>query len=256
METSTWKPEFRRSSTCNVAILSFFVGLISMGALASMVLWIMPIVSIIFSLIALRSIQRADVPPIGKSLVIFSLALSFLVGFWAPTRHFTRMSRFASMGRQYSQKWFDLVLKDKNFERAHGLTKAYGERMLQSTGGAGMVGMSAKQKKQQNALASKDGKDEMYAADKYFSKHPLSTLVRYANDGKLEFVKTDNISYVKQFNAHVVSQLYRFTYEEKGQKRIVNVSIILQREKFDDIGRARWHIKDVKDADTDRSAIN
>ena len=132
--------EYRPISS--LAIVSFLIGLTSLGALASMVLWILPVIAIAFSLIVLASINRPDVKPIGKSLAVFSLWLAVLVAFWAPTRHFSRMWKLSAMARSYTQEWLDLIVVNENLDRAHALTKTYGEKMLDASGSAGMGGVS------------------------------------------------------------------------------------------------------------------
>jgi len=235
------------------SILAFFLSLASMGALASMVLWILPVVAIVFCLLTLRSTRRSEIVPVGRSMAVLGLAVAVLVACWAPTRHVSRLWALSSQGREFCEQWLHIVLVEKNLDRAHGLTMAYGDRMLELRGSPGPGGATKKKKKKKKTPNPSGGVG--YSVEKLFSKHPLRPLKDYADNGTIEYVGTEKVTLRKRWNGQKIKLKYKFSYTAKGEPVVVNLAIVVQREVFAELRRARWHIQDVLDADTKRSAM-
>lgn len=110
--------EYRELS--RLAIAGLVLGLFSIGAIFTPVLWIVPVVAIALNLVAYYQIVRSEVLT-GRLLSLIGLSLA---GLWlglAVTQSVTQNRLLMSSSREMAQGWLEVLL-DKQIMPAHQLT--------------------------------------------------------------------------------------------------------------------------------------
>jgi hypothetical protein len=115
MAESEELPQYRRPSAA--AIAGFLVGLASPLALIHPMLWVVPVVAAIVSLVGVRATRRAapggkadlDPPLTGRLFAVLGLALAVLFAGWAPARYFSRREALIRQSREFAEHYFETV---------------------------------------------------------------------------------------------------------------------------------------------------
>ena len=103
----------------SLAVLTLVLGILSCLALFRTMFWIVPLVTLILGVIALR-LLAANPEKIGRKAAIWGMALALLFGAWAPSRYFSRQWWLAGQARTYADAWMELV-QQKKLKEAHQL---------------------------------------------------------------------------------------------------------------------------------------
>jgi len=110
-----------------LAITAFVVSFVSLLALAHSLMWVLPIVSLAVSLIALVRLTRPAAQEGGKTLAILGLLLTLLIIGYIPARTISRQQEISRQGREYAREWLQMVLNGK-LKEAHQLSLRSHER--------------------------------------------------------------------------------------------------------------------------------
>ncbi|MHC2068494.1 DUF4190 domain-containing protein [Bremerella sp. T1] len=121
--------EYRELS--RLAIGGMVLGVVSVLAIFTSVLWIIPILAIVLCLVAYYQISKSEVLT-GKGMALIGLALA---GIWlgiGVTQGTVRTSVMMGHSREMAQSWLDLLLQKKTME-AHQLMLRPGGRQSPAT---------------------------------------------------------------------------------------------------------------------------
>jgi len=98
-------PDYRPIS--GLAFVALLAGLASAAALAHPILWCLPLLGLVVSLVALRRLAAAERPMVGRRAAVGGLALSLVFGVAAPTRFFSRQFWLQARAEHVAEQWFD-----------------------------------------------------------------------------------------------------------------------------------------------------
>lgn len=103
--------EYRSVSV--LAILATVLGVLSASALVTPSLLIVPLLGIIFSLLALWRIARSGGQQVGRSLALVGLALSLTIGSGVYVRGVMQKHLLAGEAQEWASEWCQLVMDDE-----------------------------------------------------------------------------------------------------------------------------------------------
>jgi hypothetical protein len=112
-------------------LVSFFLGVISVGALASVSLLVIPVLAVVFGLVALRPAKDRTVRPSGQGLACVGIVLAILFGTWSWGYAQVRESVLVSSGSRFAVDWLN-TLRYGETEFAFELTQPASTRQLGS----------------------------------------------------------------------------------------------------------------------------
>lgn len=98
------------------AVAALVVGLSSPLAVFWSLLWLLPLLGVIVSAVALRNIKRSDGALAGRGLAVAGLALSLVVGSMVISTHYTRRYLLVAQGTPWAVKWCELLLEGRTEE--------------------------------------------------------------------------------------------------------------------------------------------
>jgi hypothetical protein len=163
--------EIEYRSVSALAVVAFALGILSLLALISPVLWIVPVAAVAVALIAIRVIKN-DPQKSGQRLATIGLFVAVCVGIWAVSYHFSREWYLFHKARQFADDWL-AVVQDGNLYEAHQLHLPYVDRF------------EDKDKLAEYYDSLVDVEDSV---TEFFGEKPLDEFVENASRGKVEYV--------------------------------------------------------------------
>lgn len=260
--------EYRRLSL--FAISAFVFGLLSITALAHPILWLLPLLAIIFATIAIVKIQQGG-DLAGRPLAVIGLALALLFGSCSFTWNWAREATLSGQAQSHVKHWFNLLAEGQLLV-AHQLTKAPYERLTPQQSlekyyaGARREWISGAassddhaghnhgdhghgdhdhQKENPAPAASPDGpmmpqqvtpKEEL---EGLYGVEPLQSILAQKGKFDLTFLETVAIG-TAEADATIVDQRYLISYPEAGRTRERTLEVRMQRRIRN--GRAQWNL--------------
>jgi hypothetical protein len=211
----------------SLAVLTLVLGVLSCLALFSRLFWIVPLVTLILGVAALR-LLAANPEKIGRKAAIWGMALALLFGAWAPSRQLSRQWWLAGQARTYADAWMELV-RQKKLREAHQLHGGVGQRVGE--------GVSL---------------DEYYRKDRYaqlnydafFVAEPLKTFSELTGAVQVEFERIEGSE--SSLGSDSVTVRYRVTYDRDGQQQVLPIRVILKRKLDDRTGDYQWFVESVQ----------
>ncbi|WDI44102.1 DUF4190 domain-containing protein [Bremerella sp. P1] len=202
--------EYRELS--RLAIGGMVLGVFSVLAIFTSVLWIVPVLAIILSLVAYYQIQKSDVLT-GKGMALIGMGLAAIWLGIGVTQGGVRDRVMMSTSREMAKSWLDLLLEKKTME-AHQLT-------LRPNG-------------RQSATTSLEGyyqKDDLTKEDlEAFETHDAVKVLRGWAGGPLEakFVRDISSSFYEGVNYG--RHEFQVIDKESG-KPLWDVEVLMKRER-------------------------
>lgn len=120
-QVATYRP------VCGLAIVALLLGLAAPLAILTSLLWFLPLVGLLFSLVALRKIAGSDGTLAGRSLALVGLAVAVASGGMVATRQVVQSQLVGVQGTPWGIEWSRLILEGK-VEEALELTYEAGNR--------------------------------------------------------------------------------------------------------------------------------
>lgn len=111
----------RYRSVSSKSVCALALGLLSTLAVTSPLLWIIPALGSIVSVLALREIRERHDILSGRNVALLGLTLSLLIGTATVSRYLTRTWWLRGEAQQVSQLWFQLLAEGEP-HKAHQLT--------------------------------------------------------------------------------------------------------------------------------------
>jgi hypothetical protein len=221
------------------AIFAVPLALASTLALISPVLWIVPIVAVLFSAIALRATCFGEQPLLGKKAAIVGLILScFLLGY-APAQYLTSRSILCGQAASYANKWLDLVQSGRLAE-AHQLHLMYYERVAPNTD---LEKYYDKRFPDSDSLMRKQMQvtDPYSDLKDYFKTAPLKDIVEAAKNGQYQLEDASVLD--DEEKSTLIELHYRYTFLKQGNKTIP-VQIRMRRALLP-TGSKHWNVESI-----------
>lgn len=200
-----------------LSVIAGLLALLSSSALLLEIFWIFPVLGMVVSLAALRSIARQPHIYSGKKLAILSLVACLLLGGWSVSRYFFIRSQLYAVAEEKVLHWFELV-RAKKLEEAHQLALPIGMRAK------GRTTLRQYYANEQMARNEMNG---------FFSEEPLSEIavlpdgwtVTLAGNQRIQFDNDDQL---------LVFQHYEIRYQQEGESRVIPVEVKSSRmyDKF------------------------
>jgi hypothetical protein len=110
------------------AIAALVLGVLSATALAHQLFWVVPIITIVVAVVALRQISASSSEQRGRMLALVGLACALVFGSWAMTRSISRQMQISEQAQACCDEWFELIRTGRLYE-AHQLTLPYDSRL-------------------------------------------------------------------------------------------------------------------------------
>ena len=102
------------------SVVSLVVGLLSCLALAHPILYVVPVIAIVLSLVAIHRIRSADGEVTGHNFAVIGLALACLFGSWALAYELTSRKLLSEQARWVVDQWITYV-QNGELQQAHQL---------------------------------------------------------------------------------------------------------------------------------------
>ena len=213
--------EYRALAGQSVAGLIF--GLLAPLALIDPLLWVFPLLGLLFSYWALRRIKNADPALTGRRLATVGLMVSLLFAVAAPAEWLAYHWKIRAEARHISAMWFDCIMQEQP-HRAHQLSMApqlrrpFDDRLWDYY---------------------RDNPRQREALKNYTANPAIRAMLALGPRARVRFY--DTTAQGRDDTADHVEQLYAITYEEDGERKSFFVAVRMMREKDDD-GKAGWRM--------------
>jgi hypothetical protein len=209
-----------------VAVVALALGLASAVAFLHPVLFIVPVVAVVTSLLALRQTSDPGNGLVGRGLGQVGLAMAIVLGGSGATFYFARLYFVAREAHAVSDQWFELLARGKP-HMAHQLTVEPARRLPLN-----------------NRLWDFYRNNEsLQASLRTFVEEPATrALLWLGPDATVRLLRTESLS-SKRRN-QTVTQIYSVTFpddDKKGRKSFF-VRVTLKRETDRDSGITGWRV--------------
>ncbi len=230
-----------------LAMVSLVLAILSSLALLRPLLWIVPPTAAALAVCALASISRRSSELSGRAVALAALAIALIMGFWAPTRHFSRQHYLSRQAAQFSREWLELLRQGRLYD-AHQLHLSLKNR---SPATASL----------EEEYANRDTPDDVAARhspggyyppvklgdayDTFFAQETPKRLAELGERAQYHFLRTDRVTSDKSRHADAVQTRYRVDYEEGGQPHSFQIHVLVVRVLQPDSDEGHWRIDNV-----------
>lgn len=218
------------------AVASLLLGLLSAAALASKLMWCVPIVGVTLAIVALWTISKTESVVLGRKAAQIGLALSLLFFTSAITGHLVRQRSLRQQARPHTSKWIEMV-REGRLREAHQMHLPQSERQPLGTN------------LQNYYEATREAREDK---DSFFKALPISKIVELGRQGKLRFEADVNASTIRESaqNMDLIVQRYAIDYQLEGQPQTLSFLIHVSRMYDSEHGEARWRVREIADPDS------
>ena len=227
-------------------IVSLILGLLSFSGFVSPLLWSLPMIGIVVSIIAILRVRR-DHRLMGATAAYIGMTVSCFVLASAPVRHFSRQQALYSQARGHAVDWFEMVQQQEVIE-AFEFQLYYHERQPQGsnlenyyaeTPAMKMPGSDKDMDLETRMMATPDPYVRMKS---FFARPPLKYVAEHPN-GEIQFVRNLRIERKTGLRRDKILQLYHYSFEENGARRTVAIEVKLERDFYGgEISESHWRV--------------
>jgi len=236
-------------SFSRLAIAALILGILSATALIQPLLWVVPVVAVILSFVAMRQIALSDERPSGRVLAITGLSLAVIFGSWASTWYLSRYFLLVRQAREHSEAWLNLVREGRLYE-AHQLSISYSERARPG------------EKLEPLYTAPRDASAQSKPADtgdvpmppapqlpevfqQWRQNKPLDQIIAFGKNSQLRF--DQHLKLTRIGVGHTMfEELFTAAYNKEGLPATLQFKVVVERIVSGDI--AHWQVTRVEDA--------
>ena len=209
-----------------LAIGALLLGIASASALAGQVLWGVPVLGVVTSLVALLRIERAAGALAGRRAAQWGLALSMFFGAVAVAQFISNERLLAGRAEQVSRQWFAaLAAGDLPLARQLGMPAKTRARISDPTQLWNYYRDVAGQRRDLEQFVAEPLIHTLLALD------GAATVRLYANRG---------VSMADQQT--IVAQTYAVTYEDDGARKTFFVNLTIERNLQRGADKADWRV--------------
>jgi hypothetical protein len=206
------------------ALVALLLGLLSAAAIAGPILWFIPLLGIVISLVAMKKIKASDCQLSGWHVALLGLLLSLFFGMAGPARTVSRRYYLETRAAHFAVKFMELLQQNQP-AAAFQLTLPAGARKPIAADGA-----DADEK---NPSAKK-------AYDDFLALAPVKSLLRMGPQAKLELLSS-TISASGDAQDEVVVR-YRIHNPEVNGAKSTTVLMDVQRTLAYSSQTEQWRI--------------
>ena len=210
-----------------LAVAAVLVGAASATALVAVPLWIVPLVGILLSCLALTRIDRSTGTLVGRPLALTGLGLSICFGVAALADHFASRHLMAVKAEQVASQWF-LALAEGDPQLAHQWTMAPGYRAAAD---------------EMQSLKSYYESDEKRrdALNRFVSQKLIASLMHL---GTRAHVQSESTS-INRIDEHLsfISLISRVTADEAGKPVRFLTELTLELRTIPGRPQPRWTVR-------------
>jgi len=207
-----------------VAIASLLLGTLSLVAVFAPTLWVVPVLGILLSWIALARVAAAGSMVVGRTAALLGLALSIASLTAVPAQLLSTRWWLVAEAQPIAEQWFEALRQGDPFQ-AHELSLLPTQRMQMKVPLAQYYG----------------GRPEAKEAFKTFLSQPLTgTLLALKDGAKARLYDTEKVE--TGSDADMVQLVYAVTYEDGEGKKSFFVRMTLERIVNPDTGHGMWRI--------------
>lgn len=211
-----------------LALAGAIVGAFAWLALLAPLLWIVPAISIVMCLIALRQINVNPGMWTGRRWALAGLVLATFLGGWGVAREVTRQRTISNQAHQYADEVIRLVQNNERLS-VHQLSLPKPSRL---TPGADLSEFYAA------------GSERKAEYESYFDGPPLKAMIEAGKSGEYEFKRVAlmrNTPTEDHADVH-----YRFSYPSGKAKRSVEIVIQLRRYWNPEKREGDWQLTGIR----------
>lgn len=214
-----------------MAIVTFFLGLASCSALASPVMWVVPILAVAAGAKTWRTIKANQTSMRGEGFVLVGLSVAMFAAGYAPVQHYYRQRTLFAQSREYIEQWFELVRSGKIME-AHQLQMAFTERVNADS----RIG-----EEYQNTMTR-------MKFDAFKTGSPMKELIRWGDQAVARYVGGDRIDTRgnEGVTTDIVTQRFELSKEGAAMPRPMVVEVDMVRQAFHGVSESRWQMKEIR----------
>ena len=206
------------------AVAASLMGVVASLALVSPLLWVVPLVAVVFGLIALKAIRDSEDSLAGGKLAMAGIGMAVVFLSWSMTSYWMRGRLLYAQAQVIADDWLDLV-KNRRLEEAHQLRKNYVDRVAPNM-------PLAQHYRESNAR-------EMLAG---FTREPVvEKIALLGDDARLTFQA--NV-YMTNERINLDAITLRYLLESaSGKAPAEMIDIELTREAFSGVHESRWAVR-------------
>jgi hypothetical protein len=213
-----------------LAVASLLVGAASATALVGVPLWIVPLVGILLSCLALVRIDRSAGTLVGRPLALAGLGLAVCFGTAALAAHLNFQHLTASKAQQVASQWFQALAQGEP-EVAHQWTLTPTSRAAQTEG------------ERLKSYYEDDEKNRGQLA-RFVGQKLIADLLHLGTRAHVEPESTR----INRIDDHLsfVSLVYRVTSDEAGKPARFLIELTLEQRVIPGRQQPRWTVRDWK----------
>lgn len=211
------------------AVLTLALGIASSLALVHPFLWVVPLITIVTAVAALRAISIEGSNLTGRGLALAGMSLALLFGLWAPTRVISRQWQLYHQGQVFAEEWLDLVRAGK-LQEAHQLALPRAERQPPGT---------------KLETVYEQSEDLKKRFKNFFAEKPVKTMAARGDQATYAYAGGMGVS-PREFLTEHIALGYTMRYEDNGQPRTQPLRIVLDRDESD-TSRFYWRVREIAD---------
>jgi hypothetical protein len=224
-----------------LAVVAVVLAIISPLAIATRVMWLVPLLGLIVSLLALWSVRRSERRPYGRKAAVISLLVTLFVLGCAPTRYLIQRRLVMQQSRQHAETWFQIALHG-NLPRAHQLTKEFGERLPRGTDLEMAYAADSADRSVTDPRAAVLMPSLRQTMDSMFKQPPISEILAAGPKAKPRYVRTTQFGDESATGLTTVKMRYDIEYEEDGVSHVIPIEMVLERQIEFGRGIVVWRV--------------
>lgn len=195
------------------AIATLLLGVLSVSAVATSYLWIVPIAAIIVGGATLSAIARGGGAVIGRGLTVNGMALAVVFLTWAVSGHYSRRNAIFNDARVHAERWLEMV---KNGEH----DEAYQAHLP--------VGATKSPKLSFDAFyAEKPGLRQ--DIERYFGTTPMKEFHQFRETGTFVYGGGVGVSHASTIQTDIVKLRFRWDFRDRDHPYSIPFILTLKR---------------------------
>lgn len=203
------------------------LGLIAPIAFAAPALWVVPILGVASSVLALRRVASYAPALLGRKAALAGLALSVLFGVAAPTSWLVYRWELRNEARRFGAFWFDFLLKNEP-HKALQLTENH---QLRQPLDDSLWEFYPK------------GSESRTRLEQFLHDKTVRTLLALGDKAIVRYYDTER--HGKDIGRDTVLQTYAVTFQSEGEPTTFFVALEMDRFPVPATGRAYWRVANV-----------
>jgi hypothetical protein len=208
----------RYRALSSLAVAGLLAGLLAPLAMLSSVLWLVPLVAVVLSALALRRIATRGPDLVGRPLALAGLLLGTLFLVAAPVDDFVYRYFFRQQARQFAAIWTEAVRHGEVYKAHHLMVDPAHRQPLES--------------KLEDFYKIEKWRQAM---ERFRNEPAMRTLFALRADANIRFYET------AAEGADFVQLIYAVTYpDEQQQPKSFFITLTMQRTVDTSNGRAAW----------------